>query len=204
MASIDCRCVAGRRARDGRHGRSPRQAILSGYSQGDAQALDSAYRAELLFKPIEAGVAESGVYTYVIGFGTGASTNRLNWIAWGGSGLRGEEIARHAVAAVLADDDRPPLARLQILRQHEQAPREQIGMNVEPPSRSSRTQARRVTVKVTGRNGVYPVVAGDEPLEAIVVLGDETDAVVGACGESAFVAADCAFNRRATALNCRQ
>ena len=68
----------------------------------------------------------------------------------------------------------------------------------------SRTQARRITVKVTGRNGVYPVVAGDQPLEAILVLGDQTDAVAGACGESAFMAADCAFNRRATALSCRQ
>ena len=67
----------------------------------------------------------------------------------------------------------------------------------------SRTQARRITVKVTGRNGVYPVVAGDQPLEAILVLGDQTDAVAGACSESAFVATDCAFNRRATALNCR-
>src|SRR5215470_16114700 len=67
----------------------------------------------------------------------------------------------------------------------------------------SRTQARRVTVKVTGRNGVYPVVSGDEPLEATLVLGDQTEAAAGVCGESAFVAPDCAFNRRATTLNCR-
>jgi len=68
----------------------------------------------------------------------------------------------------------------------------------------SRTQARRITVKVTGRNGVYPVVAGDQPLEAILVLGDQTDAVAGACGESAFAAADCAFNRKATNVSCEQ
>jgi len=60
------------------------------------------------------------------------------------------------------------------------------------------------SVNVTGKNGVYPVVAGDEPLEAILVLGGQTDAVAGVCGESAFVAADCAFNRLGTALNCRQ
>jgi hypothetical protein len=68
----------------------------------------------------------------------------------------------------------------------------------------SRTQARQVTVNVRGNKGVYPVVAGDAPLEAILVLGDQTDAVGGACGESAFAAGDCAFNRTATTLTCKQ
>jgi hypothetical protein len=68
----------------------------------------------------------------------------------------------------------------------------------------SRMQPRRVSVRVTGRNGFYPVVAGDEPLKGIVVLGDQTDAVAGACGESAFAKADCAFNTGATMLNCNR
>src|SRR5262249_4682794 len=63
---------------------------------------------------------------------------------------------------------------------------------------------RRVTVNVTGKNGGYPGVAGDEPLEAILVLGGQTDALAGGCGESAFVAADRAVNRLGTSLNGRQ
>ena len=35
-----------------------------------------------------AGDYASSVTTYVIGFGNGGQVNRLNWIAWGGSGMR--------------------------------------------------------------------------------------------------------------------
>jgi hypothetical protein len=107
--------------------------------------------------------------------------------------VRGERHARLAAE---------PCAHLWTYRDTTGSPRNGITrLRIED---DSRTQARRITVRVTGRNGVYPVVAGDQPLEAILVLGDQTDAVAGASGESAFVAADCAFNRRATALNCRQ
>jgi hypothetical protein len=55
---------------------------------------------------------------------------------------------------------------------------------------------------VTGKNGSYPAVAGDEPLQSIVVLGHQTDAIAGMCGESAYGPNDCAFNRPGNVLKC--
>ncbi len=122
----------------------------------------------------------------------GAGATRLDATLGGGSfagnGTRGWQLNRTHTAWTYKDTTGSPLNGITRLRIED----------------DSRTQARRVTVKVTGRNGVYPVIAGDQPLKAILVLGDQTDAVAGACGESAFVAADCAFNRRATALSCKQ
>jgi hypothetical protein len=59
-------------------------------SSGDAndeRALAAAYRAQLLYTRIDPAESASSVTTYVVGFGSGAQTNRLNWIAWGGSGM---------------------------------------------------------------------------------------------------------------------
>ena len=53
----------------------------------DEQALAAAYQAELLYRRINVAESASSVQTYVIGFGNGAAPYRLNWIAWGGSGL---------------------------------------------------------------------------------------------------------------------
>lgn len=53
----------------------------------DERALAAAYQAELLYRRINATEPASSVQTYVIGFGNGAAPFRLNWIAWGGSGL---------------------------------------------------------------------------------------------------------------------
>jgi hypothetical protein len=71
----------------------------------DNNALAAAYQAELLYRPISGSLNPDGTYvlpgsttdvassvsTYVVGFGNGINTaidtNRLNWIAWGGSGL---------------------------------------------------------------------------------------------------------------------
>ena len=58
-----------------------------GGSGDDDNAKRAAHKAEQLFAELEAGFPESSVTTYSIGFGTGASTNRLNWIGWGGSGM---------------------------------------------------------------------------------------------------------------------
>ncbi|MGE0456185.1 MAG: hypothetical protein AB7O37_22445 [Vicinamibacteria bacterium] len=67
---------------------------------GTDRALAAAYEAQLLYDPIVGGVQTpsgfftagadgySSVTTYVIGFGSGASTNLLNYIAWGGSGMQ--------------------------------------------------------------------------------------------------------------------
>jgi len=62
----------------------------------------------------------------------------------------------------------------------------------------------RVRVLVKGRNGTYSVAAGNEPLQATVVLGDQSDAIAGRCGESAYGAGDCAFNHAQNALTCRR
>ena len=59
----------------------------SSSSATDSNALRSAYHAARLFQPIDPLDSASSVPTYVIGYGNGASPNRLNWIAWGGSGL---------------------------------------------------------------------------------------------------------------------
>ena len=59
----------------------------NGGSGNDDNALRAAQKAQDLYTLIEATKPESSVTTYMIGLGTGASTNRLNWIAWGGSGL---------------------------------------------------------------------------------------------------------------------
>ncbi len=56
-------------------------------SGGDNNALWSAARAQALYTRIVATEPASSVQTYVLGFGNGATPDRLNWIAWGGSGL---------------------------------------------------------------------------------------------------------------------
>jgi probable HAF family extracellular repeat protein/cysteine-rich repeat protein len=62
--------------------------------------------------------------------------------------------------------------------------------------------ARRVSVVVTGRNARYPIARGDEPVQAILALGDAAAAAAGRCGESRFAARDCRFDARATTLSC--
>jgi hypothetical protein len=57
---------------------------------GDNDARRAAYYAERLYERLEPTEPASSVITYVIGFGgafTGGEPTRLNWIAWGGSGL---------------------------------------------------------------------------------------------------------------------
>ena len=55
---------------------------------------------------------------------------------------------------------------------------------------------------ITGKKATYPVIAGDEPLKAIVVVGGQAQAEAGACGETAFVARNCASNRKGNAVSC--
>ena len=66
---------------------------------GDAAARAAAARAQALYQPIVGGVQSDGyltpasdpgssVISYIVGYGTGAQVNRLNWIAWGGSGMQ--------------------------------------------------------------------------------------------------------------------
>ena len=67
----------------------------------------------------------------------------------------------------------------------------------------SKSGPRRVRVGVTGVRATYPVVGGDAPLHAVVVLGDQADAQAGLCGESAFSPASCTLNGSGTTLTCK-
>lgn len=55
------------------------------------RALRAAHRAELLYQSIDTGnparTVASSITTFVVAFGGGASANRSNWIAYGGSGM---------------------------------------------------------------------------------------------------------------------
>lgn len=62
----------------------------------------------------------------------------------------------------------------------------------------------QVKVIVKGKNGTYPVVSGDEPVQAIVALGGQASSDAGECGETAFVGADCAYNGAGNKLTCKQ
>jgi hypothetical protein len=60
--------------------------------ESDYKALRSARKAEDLYTRITATEPASSVQTYVIGYGgafSGGEPTRLNWIAWGGSGMTG-------------------------------------------------------------------------------------------------------------------
>jgi hypothetical protein len=59
----------------------------SNSSNMDSNALRAAYHAERLYTPLDTAEPASSVQTYVIGYGGGFTGDRLNWVAWGGSGL---------------------------------------------------------------------------------------------------------------------
>jgi hypothetical protein len=61
-----------------------------------------------------------------------------------------------------------------------------------------------VQVTIAGRRGSYPVLADDVPLTAIVTLGGQAEAAAGLCGESAYAAGDCRFNRKGTTVTCKR
>lgn len=63
--------------------------------------------------------------------------------------------------------------------------------------------ARLVRLTVKGRQGNYSVVASDAPVKASIVLGDQTAAEVGECGETAFRTQDCVFNLGGRILLCQ-
>ncbi len=69
-----------------------------GWGWANNNALRAAYWAEQLYRPINAVEPASSVQTYVIGYGGGATGQRLNWIAWGGSGLGQGNVGQPAIA----------------------------------------------------------------------------------------------------------
>jgi len=66
------------------------------------------------------------------------------------------------------------------------------------------TAPRRVELSITGDNGMYPVVDGDEPIDVQVTLGGQPEAAAGLCTESAFVPADCFYNAGRNQLTCKK
>jgi hypothetical protein len=53
----------------------------------DRRTLGAAFRAEQLYRRIDPSRPESSVASYIVAFGAGVTTQRANWIAWGGSGM---------------------------------------------------------------------------------------------------------------------
>lgn len=65
----------------------------AGGAATDNNALRAAHKAELLFNEITVGQPASSVQTFMIGYGgafTAGVPTRLNWIAWGGSGMKSD------------------------------------------------------------------------------------------------------------------
>ncbi len=59
----------------------------------------------------------------------------------------------------------------------------------------------QIKIQVKGKSGTYPVVSGDEPVKAILVVGD---GALGECGQTAFVPGECRFSGSGSSLKCKQ
>jgi cysteine-rich repeat protein len=60
-----------------------------------------------------------------------------------------------------------------------------------------------VAITVSARNGSYPVAAGDLPLDLMILLGDDTAGLAGACGKHDFGGPSCTSNKAGTRISCR-
>jgi len=65
----------------------------------------------------------------------------------------------------------------------------------------SKKSPGRVKLLMKGKAGTYPVAAGDEPLDVVLVYGDRS---VGECAQTAFGPAACGFNGNGSSLKCTQ
>src|SRR5262249_38674103 len=61
-----------------------------------------------------------------------------------------------------------------------------------------------VGVIASGKDGPYPVTAGDEPVQVTLVLGDQDWGRAGECGESALGGGECVFDAPGTRLTCKK
>jgi len=61
----------------------------------------------------------------------------------------------------------------------------------------------QVKAIVKGKNGTFPVVSGDEPVKAIVVMGGQPSSDAGECGETAFTSMQCGYNGAGNKLTCK-
>lgn len=62
----------------------------------------------------------------------------------------------------------------------------------------------QVRVKIRGARGKYPIVAGDLPIRATVILGGQDASLAGQCGETVFTPGDCSLSGAGTTLRCKQ
>lgn len=70
--------------------------------------------------------------------------------------------------------------------------------------KSKKAPGGSVRITARGSNGAYPAEPGDEPVDAVVLLGNQDDAIDGRCGETAWSPANCAFNRKGATLTCKR
>lgn len=61
-----------------------------------------------------------------------------------------------------------------------------------------------VKLKVLAKGGTYPVIDADRPVKLTLVLGNQADADVGLCGETAYGTADCVLKKGGTAIACKR
>jgi photosystem II stability/assembly factor-like uncharacterized protein len=106
--------------------------------------------------------------------------------AYGGAGTRGWTLNGSGTAWTFADRTGAPaygITDLKVVDQSSKAP-------------------GRVRVRVKGKNATYAVHAGDIPVSATVVFGDQAAAETGYCGQTVFAADQCALNAAGTKLKC--
>jgi hypothetical protein len=108
--------------------------------------------------------------------------------AYTGSGTRGWKAKTKGTAWQYIDKTANPLSGITTLKVTDK----------------SSTSPGHVTASLTGKKTTYPVVSGDAPVQLVVVLGNQTDAIAGYCGESDFTPESCALNGAQNALVCRQ
>jgi hypothetical protein len=122
---------------------------------------------------------------------SGSGTTRVDAVlpggAYGGSGTRGWRTNAKGNQWTYTDASASPISGIKKVKINDR----------------SKTGPRRVRVSIGGAKATYPVVAADAPLQAIVVLGNQTSAIAGACGETNFGTGSCKLNGRGTTLTCR-
>jgi hypothetical protein len=113
-------------------------------------------------------------------------------VQFGGRGTRGWKLSKNGKTWTYDDMTGSPLSGIA-----------SIGIVDKSQITSKKPEPGRVQVTVKGTKSSYPVVSGDEPLKGVVVLGGQAQAEAGYCGETAFVAGNCAFNKKGTTVTCK-
>ncbi len=115
--------------------------------------------------------------------GTPRLTVSLGTARYAGEGTAGWQLRREGTKWVYIDSSTNPLGGI-------------VGVSI---TDLASEVPRRIRVTVTGRNGAYPVSTGDEPLQAILIVGDGQNAE---CGILRFVPGECTYSLEETRLTC--